>query len=84
MRLRLLSSLSDKLIPHAEVVKNAFRYAWNGYDSYAFGHDEHQPVSDSSSDRGIVLLKGPNEIGLQGVALLIYNLRRNGWGGMKT
>lgn len=28
-----------------EVVRDAFRHAWKGYKSYAWGHDELKPIS---------------------------------------
>ncbi|KAI7879575.1 seven-hairpin glycosidase [Lichtheimia hyalospora FSU 10163] len=36
--------------PRTEVIKNAFRHAWNGYNQYAFGHDELRPVSNGTND----------------------------------
>jgi mannosyl-oligosaccharide alpha-1,2-mannosidase len=34
----------------ADAVKAAFEYAWNGYKTYAFPHDELRPVSNGFSD----------------------------------
>jgi mannosyl-oligosaccharide alpha-1,2-mannosidase len=34
----------------ADAVKAAFEYAWNGYKTYAFPHDELHPISNSYSD----------------------------------
>ncbi|CDS03956.1 hypothetical protein LRAMOSA06911 [Lichtheimia ramosa] len=36
--------------PRTEVIKNAFRHAWNGYNQYAFGHDELKPVTNGTND----------------------------------
>ncbi|KAF8314087.1 seven-hairpin glycosidase [Clavulina sp. PMI_390] len=33
----------------AELVKDSFRYAWDGYEKYAFGSDELLPVSNRST-----------------------------------
>lgn len=32
----------------AQAIREAFRYAWNGYSQKAFGHDEVRPVSGIS------------------------------------
>lgn len=34
----------------AEQVKKAFKHAWGGYASYAYGHDELQSISNEISD----------------------------------
>lgn len=34
----------------ADAVKAAFEFAWDGYQKYAFPHDELHPVSNSYSD----------------------------------
>ncbi|KAI5300378.1 maturation of Asn-linked oligosaccharides protein, partial [Ascosphaera atra] len=34
----------------ADAVRDAFRFAWDGYYKYAFPHDELRPVSNGSSD----------------------------------
>jgi mannosyl-oligosaccharide alpha-1,2-mannosidase len=34
----------------ADAVKEAFTYAWNGYEKYALPHDELHPVSNGFSD----------------------------------
>ncbi|CDH49429.1 predicted protein [Lichtheimia corymbifera JMRC:FSU:9682] len=36
--------------PRTEVIKNAFRHAWNGYHQHAFGHDELKPVTNGTND----------------------------------
>jgi mannosyl-oligosaccharide alpha-1,2-mannosidase len=34
----------------AEMVKDAFMHAWGGYSSYAYGHDELQPITNGTTD----------------------------------
>jgi mannosyl-oligosaccharide alpha-1,2-mannosidase len=34
----------------ADAVIEAFRYAWTGYETYAFGHDELHPVTNTYGD----------------------------------
>lgn len=36
--------------PRAELVKKAFKHAWDGYKNYAYGHDELHPLSKVVSD----------------------------------
>ena len=33
-----------------EIVKNAFIHAWNGYETFAFGHDEVRPLTNDVSN----------------------------------
>lgn len=32
------------------MVKSAFQHAWNGYSSFAYGHDELQPITNGTTD----------------------------------
>jgi mannosyl-oligosaccharide alpha-1,2-mannosidase len=34
----------------AEMVKNAFKHAWEGYSNFAYGHDELQPMTNGTTD----------------------------------
>ncbi|KAJ1887272.1 hypothetical protein LPJ66_009206 [Kickxella alabastrina] len=34
-----------------QAVRAAMKHAWDGYSKYAFGHDELQPVSNTSNDK---------------------------------
>jgi mannosyl-oligosaccharide alpha-1,2-mannosidase len=34
----------------AEAIKDAFKHAWTGYSTYAYGHDELLPKSNKYSD----------------------------------
>lgn len=34
----------------ANMVKSAFQHAWNGYSSFAYGHDELQPITNGTTD----------------------------------
>jgi mannosyl-oligosaccharide alpha-1,2-mannosidase len=38
----------------ADAVKEAFQFAWDGYYTYAFPHDELHPVSNTYSDSRLV------------------------------
>lgn len=38
----------------ADAVKDAFKFAWTGYEKYAFPHDELHPVSNGYSDSRFV------------------------------
>lgn len=34
----------------ATMVKDAFKHAWRGYSSFAYGHDELQPITNGTTD----------------------------------
>jgi hypothetical protein len=36
--------------PRADAVKSAFKFAWDGYSKYAYGHDELLSKSNGFSD----------------------------------
>ena len=37
-------------IQRASAVKAAFRHAWDGYTTYAYGHDELRPLTNGTTD----------------------------------
>lgn len=41
---------NDEASYRAEAVREAFHFAWNGYYTYAFPHDELHPVTNTSGD----------------------------------
>ncbi|KAF1800385.1 glycoside hydrolase family 47 protein [Mucor lusitanicus] len=41
---------ADELTFRANMVKSAFQHAWNGYTSFAYGHDELQPITNGTTD----------------------------------
>ncbi|KAI9285624.1 glycoside hydrolase [Umbelopsis sp. AD052] len=51
-RASLLATTSANVTgdPRADAVRQAFLHGWNGYVTYAFGHDELLPVSKEPSD----------------------------------
>lgn len=34
----------------ANMIKSAFQHAWKGYSSFAYGHDELQPMTNGTTD----------------------------------
>lgn len=34
----------------ADVIKNAFKHAWQGYSTFAYGHDELRPMTNGTTD----------------------------------
>ena len=57
----------------ADAVKATFEFAWDGYQKYAFPHDELHPVSNTFSDSRYVHLVYP-------ISVLNLISDRNGWG----
>lgn len=34
----------------ADMIKHAFEHAWNGYSTFAYGHDELRPITNGTTD----------------------------------
>ncbi|KAG2198086.1 hypothetical protein INT47_011921 [Mucor saturninus] len=34
----------------ADIIKGAFKYAWKGYSTFAYGHDELRPITNGTTD----------------------------------
>jgi mannosyl-oligosaccharide alpha-1,2-mannosidase len=34
----------------ADIIKNAFKHAWSGYSTFAYGHDELEPLTNGTTD----------------------------------
>lgn len=34
----------------ADMIKDAFKHAWNGYTTFAYGHDELRPITNGTTD----------------------------------
>ncbi|KAL0078434.1 glycoside hydrolase [Phycomyces blakesleeanus] len=43
-------SKEDINVFRAQSIKNAFRHAWSGYSTHAFGHDELEPLTNGTTD----------------------------------